>query len=292
MPATSDFPLPHGHSAAVLFRFPATSRLRTLGGAFRFASPRPSSPSLVSPNRIRGDVPVTDTLIQYLEDAALIAATWGPFLIFFFMAVESSFIPFPSEVVMIPAGFMAARGELFPPGSPLAAVSLAIFCGVLGSLLGAYVNYWLALRLGRPFLYKYGKWFFLKPEALERAEAVFREYGDVATFVCRLLPAIRQLISIPAGLARMHFGRFSFFTGLGAGIWVVILTLIGYHFGRVTQEMSYADLVHQGKAIIHHNLLWIVLGCAAIVVGYVYVHKKVMHGKQPAAEKPGGGATK
>jgi len=229
---------------------------------------------------------VTELLIQYLEQAAEVARTWGPFLIFFFMAVESSFVPFPSEVVMIPAGFMAARQELFP-GSPLPALSLAILCGVLGSLAGAYVNYWLSLRLGRPFLHKYGKWFFLKPDALDRAEAVFREYGDVATFVCRLLPAIRQLISIPAGLSRMNFARFSFFTGLGAGIWVMILSLIGFHFGRATQAMTYADLVHSGKAMIHHNLLWIVLGCAVIFGGYVYLHKKVMHGRLPAIKSAG-----
>lgn len=226
---------------------------------------------------------MTELLIQYLEQAAELAKTWGPFIIFFFMAVESSFVPFPSEVVMIPAGFMAARAELFP-GDPLTAAIFAIVCGVAGSLAGAYFNYYFALKLGRPVLYKYGKYFFLSPPALERAEEVFLEYGDVATFVCRLLPGIRQLISIPAGVARMKFSRFSFFTGMGAGIWVSILTAMGYYFGRRSREMSYADLVHRSKAILHDNLIWIVLGCVIVFVSYVYIHKRVM--KSKSAPRP------
>ena len=111
------------------------------------------------------------------------------------MTIESSFVPFPSEVVMIPAGFLAARGEL-GIGSPLAAVWVAIAVGVLGSLAGAYVNYYLALWVGKPFLEKYGKWFFLKPAALERACEVFNKYGAATTFVCRMVPATRFLFSI------------------------------------------------------------------------------------------------
>ncbi len=220
---------------------------------------------------------MTEQIILHLEKAAELARVWGPLLIFIFMAIESSFIPFPSEVVMIPAGFLAARGELFP-GPPVASAIFAVFCGVLGSLAGAYVNYYLALWLGRPFLYKYGKWFFLSPATLERSEEVFREYGEVTTFVCRLIPAIRQLISLPAGLARMRLGRFTLFTALGAGFWVIILTAIGYHFGHVSMKnsMTYADLVHKGKAILHDNLIWILIGCAVVFAGYVWVHKAVM----------------
>ncbi|MFM1548490.1 MAG: DedA family protein [Lentisphaeria bacterium] len=219
---------------------------------------------------------MTHILVEHLESFTVLAKTWGPLLIFLFMMIESSCIPFPSEVVMIPAGFMAARLDLFP-GTPIAALAIAIAAGILGSLAGAYINYYLSMKLGRKFLYAYGKYFFLKPTALERAEEIFREYGDMATFVCRLLPAIRQLISIPAGLSKMHFGRFTLFTGLGAGIWVIVLTGMGYYFGKQTTEMSYEELVLTCKHQIGANLPWLVLGLAVSAVVYVWVHRKVMH---------------
>lgn len=219
---------------------------------------------------------MTHLLAGHLESFTELAQTWGPLLIFLFMMIESSFIPFPSEVVMIPAGFMAARLELFP-GTPMAALIVAIAAGVVGSLAGAYINYYLSMQLGRKFLYAYGKYFFLKPAALERAEDIFREYGDMATFVCRLLPAIRQLISIPAGLSKMHFGRFTLFTGLGAGIWVIVLACMGYYFGKQTTEMSYEELVVNCKHQIGANLHWLVLGLAVLAGLYVCVHRKVMH---------------
>lgn len=223
-----------------------------------------------------------ELLIQYIEQAAQVAHTWGPFIIFVLMAIESSVIPLPSEVVMIPAGFLAARHELFP-GDPLASAIFAVVCGALGSIAGAYVNYGVSLKLGRPFLYAYGKYFFLSPHALERAEGVFREYGNVTTFVCRLLPGIRHLISIPAGLSRMKLGPFTLFTGLGAALWCIILTAVGYHFGNQTRDMSYADLVHKGDALVHENLIWIVVGCAVIVVAYIFIHRKIMTRGKPQA---------
>jgi len=229
---------------------------------------------------------MTAILVQYLEQAAQVALVWGPLLIIFFMAVESSFIPFPSEVVMIPAGFLAARAELPPAGHPLAALWLVIMCGLMGSMLGAWINYFLALKLGRPILYRYGKWFFLKPEALTRAEEVFREYGELATFVCRLIPAIRQLISIPAGLSRMHFWRFSLFTGLGAGIWVIILALVGWHFGVKARDMGWEELVLTGKGLLGRHLWEILLGCVVIVVVYLWVHHKVMQSRRATPPPP------
>ena len=113
-----------------------------------------------------------DMLASHLDQIAVYAPVWGFALIFFFMTVESSFIPFPSEIVMIPAGFMAARGELsFHSAYPDLAVSVLV--GIAGSLAGAYVNYFLSLWLGEPFLRRYGKWFFLKPAALDRAVELF-----------------------------------------------------------------------------------------------------------------------
>ena len=218
---------------------------------------------------------MTHALIQYIEVLAAYAPTWGFFLVFLFMTVESSFIPFPSEVVMIPAGFLAARGGL-SFGSPAVDAAVVVVAGIAGSLAGAYVNYFLSSWLGTPFLEKYGRYFFLPKPKLERAEEVFRRYGAGATFVCRLVPAIRQLISIPAGISRMSLGSFTLWTGLGAGIWVAILTVIGYYIGAQTATMSYAELVHQGIAMVRRDMLYILPACAVIFVAYVWVTNRVM----------------
>ena len=222
-----------------------------------------------------------ETLAGHLDALAAIAPTWGLVLVFVFMAVESSFIPFPSEVVMIPAGFLAARGELGL--APAAALVVAILVGILGSLLGAFVNYYLALWVGKPFLLKYGKWFFVKPEPLNRACEVFNRYGAATTFVCRLIPVIRQLISIPAGISRMPLGSFALFTGLGAGIWSAILALVGFWLGRTAGDITYLELVQQGKAAAAHNLPWVILGAVAFVACHLVLTRLVLR-KRHAAE--------
>ena len=216
-----------------------------------------------------------ETIASHLDSIAALAPTWGLLFVFVFMAIESSFIPFPSEVVMIPAGFLAARGEL-GVGSPVAAVWIAIATGVLGSLAGAFVNYYLALWVGKPFLEKYGKWFFLKPAALERAYEVFNRYGAAATFVCRMVPAIRQLISIPAGIARMPFGSFTLYTSLGAGVWTAILAFVGYGLGRSAGDITYLELCMKGKDMAAAHLP-LVIGCSLVlIIAYVLVSKLVM----------------
>ena len=218
-----------------------------------------------------------ETLAAHLDAFAALAPTWGLLLVFVFMTIESSFIPFPSEVVMIPAGFLAARGEL-GCGTPLAAVTLAFLVGVLGSLAGAYVNYFLALWVGKPFLEKYGKWFFLKPDALDRACAIFNRYGAATTFVCRMIPAIRQLISIPAGIARMPLGSFTLFTALGAGVWTAVLTFVGWAIGRSTAHITYLELCLKGKEMASANLPLVLGGAIALVVLYALLSKLVMKG--------------
>ncbi len=215
-----------------------------------------------------------ETLAASLDQIAALAPTWGLVFIFVFMAVESSFIPFPSEVVMIPAGFLAARGEL--TGAPATALVLAIAVGILGSLAGAYVNYFLALWVGRPFLERYGRWLFIKPEPLARACEVFNRYGAATTFVCRLVPVIRQLISIPAGIARMKLGSFTLFTGLGAGLWTAILALVGFGLGRTAGDITYLELVTRGKALAGANLPWVILGALVLVGAYVAASRLVM----------------
>lgn len=218
-----------------------------------------------------------ETLAGHLDAIAALAPTWGFVFVFVFMAIESSFIPFPSEVVMVPAGFLAARGELGLAALPALAVAVAV--GILGSLAGAYANYFLALRVGKPFLVRYGKWFFVKPEPLERACEVFNKYGAATTFICRLVPVIRQLISIPAGISRMPLGEFSLFTGLGAGIWTAILAAIGYALGRSAGDISYLELVVRGKDMATHHLPAVICAAAVLVAGYFAASRLVMSRK-------------
>ena len=139
------------------------------------------------------------------------------------MFLESSFIPFPSEVVMIPAGYLAYKGEMN--------LLLAILAGTFGSLTGALFNYYLAIKLGRPFLLHYGKYVMFNEASLQKMEDFFARHGHISTFTGRLIPVVRQYISLPAGLARMNLAVFSFYTSLGAGIWVTILALLGYFIG-------------------------------------------------------------
>ncbi len=143
--------------------------------------------------------------------------------IFLMMFLESSFFPFPSEVVMVPAGYLAYKGEM--------SMSIAIACGIAGSLAGALFNYFLAIKFGRKFLIKYGKYFFVKEETIEKMENFFKVHGPISTFSGRLIPAVRQYISFPAGLAKMNLLLFCIYTSLGAAIWVIILTLLGYYIG-------------------------------------------------------------
>jgi membrane protein DedA with SNARE-associated domain len=150
--------------------------------------------------------------------------------IFIMMFLESSFFPFPSEVVMVPAGYLAAKGEMN--------IFLAVFAGIAGSLAGAVFNYFLAMKYGRSFLSKYGKYVLIKEETLQKMEDFFAKHGHISTFSGRLIPAVRQYISLPAGLARMNLWKFSLYTSLGAGIWVIILTLLGYFIGHNQELIS------------------------------------------------------
>ena len=153
---------------------------------------------------------------------------WGYLGIFIMMVIESSFIPFPSEIVLIPAGYLASQGEM--------SIVFIMLSALSGSMIGAFTNYYLALRLGRKILIKYGKYFFIKEQTLEKMDDFFLKHGHISTFVGRLIPGIRQLISVPAGIAKMNLAVFATYTALGAGIWALILTLIGYFIGE-NQEL-------------------------------------------------------
>ena len=218
-----------------------------------------------------------ETIASHLDAIAALSPMWKFALVFLFMAVESSFIPFPSEVVMIPAGFLAARGELGM--SPVSAAAVATAVGVAGSLAGAYVNYFLALWVGKPFLERYGKWFFLSPAALDRSCEVFNRYGAATTFVCRMIPAIRQLISIPAGISRMPLWSFTLFTALGAGVWTAILSAVGFTLGRAAGEMSYLELCLRGKDMASAHLPAVIAAALLLVIAHIAVTRLVMKRK-------------
>lgn len=155
---------------------------------------------------------------------------WG---IVILMAIESSFIPFPSEIVIPPAAYLAYKGEMN--------IYLIILCGIIGSLIGAVFNYYVAMWLGKPLAYKlvdkkWAKYLLLSRSGLEKAESYFNKYGSASTFFGRLIPAVRQLISLPAGFVKMDFGKFVFYTVLGSGFWVSVLAALGYFFGE-NQEL-------------------------------------------------------
>ena len=162
------------------------------------------------------------------------------------MFLESSFFPFPSEVVMPPAGYLAWKGEM--------SLWAVIAAGTGGSVLGALFNYWVAVRLGRPLLLKYGKYFFVSEESVEKAEKFFARHGHVSTLAGRLVPVIRQYISLPAGIARMPLGVFTAFTALGAGVWVVALTFLGYLLGEhqslLAQYLHLITMACVGAAVL------------------------------------------
>ena len=185
------------------------------------------------------------------------------------MAIESSVIPLPRELVMPPAGYLAAKGRMDP--------ILAVLAGTVGSIIGALVNYWLAVKVGEPVLRRFGKYVLISNKSLDKTEAYFLKHGEISTFVGRLLPVIRHLISIPAGMARMNLGRFVLFTAIGAGIWCAILTYIGWFVG--TNEDRLKTTAYQAMA---HDVLvrYVLPVLAVLVIGYVVWNRR----RRPRAE--------
>ena len=188
------------------------------------------------------------------------------------MAVESSFIPFPSEIIIPPAAYVAAADD-----NPMTVPGVVLF-GTLGALLGALVNYLLSLWLGRPIVYAFadsriGRLLLLSGDKVRKAEDYFNQRGKVSTLIGRLIPAIRQLISIPAGLARMPLGSFMLYTALGASVWNMLLALLGY-------------LAHGNKALIHQysRELSILLAVLFLVFILYLIVRHVILQKKKSAE--------
>lgn len=183
------------------------------------------------------------------------------------MTIESSFIPFPSEIVIPPAAYRAAAGELD--------VFLVVLFGTIGALLGALINYGLSVWIGRTLVYKFvnsrlGHALMLSEEKMQKAEAYFVKYGNISTFIGRLVPAVRQLISIPAGLARMPMGRFLLYSALGAGLWNSILAALGYYLHSVVPMEQLMEQV----SIYTTQISYVFIGLGVLVLGYI-VYKMV-----------------
>ncbi|HZI21423.1 MAG TPA: DedA family protein [Gemmatimonadales bacterium] len=181
------------------------------------------------------------------------------------MAIESSVVPLPSELVMPPAGYLAAKGEMD--------FALAVACGVLGSILGSLANYGLARWLGRAFFLRLGKYVLLTERGLDRSERYFTAHGEISVFMGRMLPVVRHLISIPAGIARMRLGRFVLFTGLGALVWCTILTWIGWFIGS-REDVILAVLNEEAKRYTGRAVLIVVPVLVLLALAYVWWYRR------------------
>lgn len=185
-----------------------------------------------------------------------------------FMAIESSFIPFPSEAVVPPAAWKAAvTGEMN--------VYLVVIFATLGALIGAFINYYLAVWLGRPIVYKFansriGHMCLIDEAKVKNAEEYFDKHGAVSTFIGRLVPAVRQLISIPAGLARMGLGRFVLYTSLGAGVWNAILAALGYYMASIPGMNSEQAVMTKVKEYSSEIGVVFIVIAVAIVAFLIY----------------------
>ena len=169
------------------------------------------------------------------------------------MAMESSVLPVPSELVMPPAGYWAAKGEMN--------FVLVVLCGVIGSIIGALANYYGAQLIGRPLIQRYGKYILLSEKNLLRSERFFAQHGEISTLIGRLFPVIRHLISIPAGLHRMPLGKFILYTAVGAAIWCAILTWIGYFLGQNEAALRNDE--------IHRYVTWAIIALVPLSLGAI-----------------------
>lgn len=172
---------------------------------------------------------------ELVETIIHFADKWGYIGIILLMTLESCFIPFPSEIVMIPAGYLASKDELN--------LWLCILCGIFGSVLGALINYYICYFWGKDFVLKWGKYFGIDEKKFSKFESFFNKHGEFSTFISRLIPGICQYISLPAGLVKMKILNFIFFTAAGSGIWVSILVCLGYFIGE--NEELIKDYLHQ-----------------------------------------------
>ncbi len=176
--------------------------------------------------------------------------------IFIGMFLESTFVPIPSEIIMLPAGVSAAYGNMN--------IHIAIMVGVVGNLLGALFNYFLCAYFGRPVLLKIGKYFFIKEKTILKIEDYFKSHGEISTFIGRLIPGVRHYISLPAGIAKMNLKAFCFYTTLGSLLWVSILTYLGFFIGE-NKELI--------KKYLHVAIILCLVFCFILAVIYVFLKR-------------------
>jgi len=177
--------------------------------------------------------------------------------VFALMTLESTFVPIPSELVMPQAGYLAATGQMN--------FWIALVMATLGSVAGALINYGIAVKMGRPLILKYGKYFLCPPHKFEKMEKFFISHGEISTFTGRLILGVRHFISFPAGLARMHLWKFCFYTACGAGFWAAVLEAIGYVVGDKPELIK--KYAHQAGALAF-------LLCVGLVTIYIVVHRR------------------
>jgi len=177
------------------------------------------------------------------------------------MALESSILPVPSELVMTPAGYWAAKGQMSFP--------VVLLCGVVGSIIGALANYYGAQLIGRPLIQRYGKYVLLSEKNLLRSERFFAEHGEISTLIGRLFPVVRHLISIPAGLYRMPLPKFILYTGLGAALWCAILTWIGYFLGQHDAALR-SEEIHRYVT----RALLVLIPATLIIIGIYVIRRR------------------
>jgi membrane protein DedA with SNARE-associated domain len=187
-----------------------------------------------------------ESITSIMVNINLLLEHYNYLIIFILMALESSFIPFPSEIVMIPAGYLVSQGKI--------SFIYSLLSSIAGCVFGAFINYYLANFLGIKMIKKYGKYFFLPEEKFFKIQKFFRNHGSISTFSGRLIPGIRQLISIPAGLSHMDLTKFTFYTAAGSGIWSFILLIMGFVFGQ-NQELIMENM----RMIILFTMIFVLI---------------------------------
>ena len=189
---------------------------------------------------------MTEFITNILGNINSLIEQYNYLIIFILMTIESSFIPFPSEIVMIPAGYLASHGKI--------SFFYSLFASIAGCVFGAFINYYLANFLGVRIIKKYGRYFFLPEDKFLKIQKFFKNHGSISTFTGRLIPGVRQLISISAGLSHMNLSKFTFYTAAGSGILSAILLIMGFIFGQ-NQELIMENM----KIIVIFTMIFVLI---------------------------------